>query len=103
MVVTLTLDRGDRRTLRIPVTREGTGDAGPLQFRVGTGAWTSVSPDDATVNPAAYSLVLAFGDDFPTSNPAGTVVITGTVGVWVRPPSGTDIDVQQVAWIRTDG
>lgn len=105
MAVTLTLDRGDRRTLRIPVTRDGDDDAGSVQFRVGAGDWESVTPEDASENPAVYSLLLAFGetDEFPNEHPTGTVVLEHAVGVWMRPPSGTDIDVQHVAWIRTKG
>lgn len=106
MVANLSLDRGDRRTLRVSVSRDTDDPADPVQIAVAnqwsTNDWVTVDPVDPDVTPAVYEVRVAFGDsgDFPTPNPAGTVTVTGTTAVWIRPAAGADIDVQQVAWIR---
>lgn len=103
MAVTLKMDRGDRRTLQIPITRTGEDPAGDLQFRIGDDSdWMLVSPVDPDENPAVYEILIAYGavDDFPNEHPTETVEITRQVLIRTRPPTGRDIDVQTVAWIR---
>jgi hypothetical protein len=98
------LDRGDRSTLQVTLTREGTDPAPSVQMSWG-GAWETVEPVDADDTPAVYEKTFAYGDeaDFPDANGGDVAVISGSVHVRVRPLSGSPLNTQDVAFIVTKG
>ena len=98
----LTLRRGCREVVQLSVRRLGVDQASALQFKFGSEAWTLYSPLNPSANPALYEMVIAHGspDEFPTPHPAGTIVISESISVWMRAASGRQIRAEQIGRIE---